>query len=419
MNWPEAFTGLVGCRVPLQQAGMGGVTTPALAAAVAREGGLGMIAAAGMAADDVVAQMTAARDSAGDGACIGVNFLMPFLDEEVLEQAAEAANLVEFFYGDPRVDIVDRAHRFGAIAAWQVGSVEEAEEAAGAGCDVIVVQGREAGGHVRGQTSLLPFVEAVRARIDRPIVAAGGIGSGRAMAAAFRAGADAVRIGTRLVATTEADVHPAYADALVDASNDDTVLTETFAMGWPKAPHRVLRSVWKRPPMIRRRVHRCRRVGRSSVMSRRGNVRRHVGVRRLHCRVSDDGRARVVTRCRGRDGRGEHLTAPIGSVVIVAALDAVLERRFDGLRHPLHQTLVAEHFSERIRGSNVFTLTKQSGHCHEIDRLILSSGLTCPARGAPWNGGSGRVEWQEVLRDGPADVRRVDRRGGCVLGQGG
>ena len=95
MNWPEAFTGLVGCRVPLQQAGMGGVTTPALAAAVAREGGLGMIAAAGMAADDVVAQMSAARDSTGDGACIGVNFLMPFLDEEVLEQEAEAADLVE------------------------------------------------------------------------------------------------------------------------------------------------------------------------------------------------------------------------------------------------------------------------------------------------------------------------------------
>ena len=71
----------------------------------------------------------------------------------------------------------------------------------------------------------------------RPIVAAGGIGSGRAMAAALRAGADAVRIGTRLVATTEADVHPAYADALVDASDDDTVLTETFATGWPNAPH--------------------------------------------------------------------------------------------------------------------------------------------------------------------------------------
>ena len=184
------------------------------------------------------------------------------------------------------------------------------------------------------------------------------------MVAALRAGADAVRIGTRLVATTEADVHPAYADALVDASNDDTILTETFAMGWPKAPHRVLRSCVEasaddpssRSPVLPSRTF----IG---DVADRGNVRRHLGVRRLHCRVSDDGRARVAARCRGRDGRGEHLTAPIGSVVIVAALDAVLERRFDSLRHLLRQTLVTEHVT-KVPVRMVFTLTKQSGHCH-------------------------------------------------------
>jgi NAD(P)H-dependent flavin oxidoreductase YrpB (nitropropane dioxygenase family) len=105
----------------------------------------------------------------------------------------------------------------------------------------VVVQGHEAGGHVRGTTPLLPLLEEVRTRVDLPLVAAGGIGSGAQVAAALRAGADAVRIGTRLVATLEADAHPAYVEALVDADARDTVLTEAFAMGWPAAPHRVLR----------------------------------------------------------------------------------------------------------------------------------------------------------------------------------
>lgn len=239
---PTAFTRLVGCRLPLQQAGMAAVTTPALAAAVAREGGLGMIAAAGLAAEQVIAQTTAAREAAGAGACIGVNFLVPFLDAAALDAASSVAVVVECFYGDPDVAVVRRVHEGGALAAWQVGSLDEARAAVDAGCDVVVVQGCEAGGHVRGRVPLLELVPDVRARLDVPLVAAGGIGSGAAMAAALRAGADAVRIGTRLVATVEADVHPAYADALVRSGADDTVLTETFSLGWPNAPHRVLRA---------------------------------------------------------------------------------------------------------------------------------------------------------------------------------
>jgi NAD(P)H-dependent flavin oxidoreductase YrpB (nitropropane dioxygenase family) len=238
---PTAFTSLVGCRVPLQQAGMGGVTTPALAGAVARDGGLGMIAAAGLPADAVGGQLRAAIDAAGADGRVGVNFLMPFLDERAIDAVSGIAALVECFYGDPDASVVRRIHDGGSLAAWQVGTDDEARAAVDAGCDVVVVQGLEAGGHVRGAVPLLQLLDRVGGRIDVPLVAAGGIGSGAAMAAALLAGADAVRVGTRFVATTEADVHPAYSAALIAAGADDTVLAEAFSMGWPQAPHRVLR----------------------------------------------------------------------------------------------------------------------------------------------------------------------------------
>jgi nitronate monooxygenase len=150
--------------------------------------------------------------------------------------------VVEFFYGEPDAALVDAVHAGGALAFWQVGSVEEAVAAARAGCDAVVAQGTEAGGHVRGTTGLLPLLAAVLDAVDVPVVAAGGIGTPRAMAAALAAGADAVRVGTRFVAATEANAHADYVAALVGARAEDTVLTRRFSVMWPDAPHRVLRS---------------------------------------------------------------------------------------------------------------------------------------------------------------------------------
>ncbi|MGZ7023781.1 MAG: NAD(P)H-dependent flavin oxidoreductase, partial [Ilumatobacteraceae bacterium] len=83
---------------------------------------------------------------------------------------------------------------------------------------------------------------AVRCAVPVPVGAAGGIGTAVAVRAALDLGADAVRVGTRFVATRESYAHPAYIDALVGATADDSVLTEAFGVGWPNAPHRVLRS---------------------------------------------------------------------------------------------------------------------------------------------------------------------------------
>jgi NAD(P)H-dependent flavin oxidoreductase YrpB (nitropropane dioxygenase family) len=133
-------------------------------------------------------------------------------------------------------------HAGGALASWQVGSLEEAVAAERPGCDFIIAQGIEAGGHVRGHIGLLPLLTQVLGAVQIPVLAAGGIGSGRAMAAALAAGAAGVRVGTRFVAAQEAHAHPAYVQALIAAKPEDTVYTETFSYGWEHAPHRALRS---------------------------------------------------------------------------------------------------------------------------------------------------------------------------------
>ncbi len=226
--------------MPLQLAGMPGVTTPALVAAVANAGGLGMLGAGRLPPPALAAVLDDVRRRT-TGA-VGVNFLLPFLDRECVAVAAPRVRVVEFFYGEPDPALVALVHAGGALASWQVGSLEEARAAARAGCDLIVAQGSEAGGHVRGRIGLLPLLGDVLDAVPVPVVAAGGIGTARAMAAALAAGAAAVRLGTRFVAAAESGAHPEYQAALLAARAEDTVLTEVFSVMWPHAPHRVLRS---------------------------------------------------------------------------------------------------------------------------------------------------------------------------------
>ncbi|MCW3016267.1 MAG: 2-nitropropane dioxygenase [Solirubrobacterales bacterium] len=244
MSWRTPFTELVGCAVPIQQAGFGSSANAPLAAAVSGAGGLGMLTAHGMTkaelgrAVDEVAAITPAP--------VGVNFIEPFFDRVahhgLLEVAAARCRVVEFFYGEPDATLVDLVHDGGALACWQVGSVDEAVRAQECGMDLIVLQGIEAGGHVRATRGLLPMLSEVLPRMTVPVLAAGGIAAPRTMAAAMAAGAAGVRLGTRFVASVEADFHAGYKAALVAADGGDTVYTETFHEFWPDAPHRVLRS---------------------------------------------------------------------------------------------------------------------------------------------------------------------------------
>jgi NAD(P)H-dependent flavin oxidoreductase YrpB (nitropropane dioxygenase family) len=238
---PAAFTDLVGCRWPLQLAAMGGVGTPELAGAVAAAGGLGMLPA--VAEGPVGPRLERAQALAADGP-VGVNFLVPFLTPDGyddVELAGARARVVEFFWGEPDPRLVGLAT--SAIVSWQVGSADEARAARDAGCQLVVAQGVEAGGHVRGSVGVLPLLAEVLDAVGDglPVIAAGGIATAAGVAAVLAAGAAAVRVGTRFVATRESAAHEAYVDALVAATGADTVLTTTFGLGWPDAPHRVLR----------------------------------------------------------------------------------------------------------------------------------------------------------------------------------
>ena len=230
------FTDLVGSKWPLQQAGMSGTATSTLAAAVANAGGLGMIGVGRQqlaVVERYLDEVAALTDAPVGCTCIA-HFVLP----EVEELVAARSPIMEFFYQWPDPGRVPE----GVICGWQVGSVDEAKAAVDAGCQYVIAQGMEAGGHVRGHVPLAELVPAVREAVSVPVVAAGGIGNVAAIRAALSLGADAVRVGTRFVATRESYAHPAYIDALVAATTDDSVLTEAFGVGWPDAPHRVLRS---------------------------------------------------------------------------------------------------------------------------------------------------------------------------------
>lgn len=246
------FTELVGCTAPIQQAGMGGVSPPGLVAAVSEAGALGMLGMGrpGVTAETLASLLAEVRTLTRKP--FGVNFVVspwhlqgsamrPPFDLRCIEIAARAARVVEFFFNEPDAAFVDMVHAGGALACWQVGSAAEAVAAAKAGCDFVVVQGVEAGGHVRGTISTLALLGEVIGAVDVPVLAAGGIGTGRAMAAVLAAGADGVRIGTRFAAATEAGSHPDYVAAMVAARAEDTAYTEAFSTGWA-APHRVLSS---------------------------------------------------------------------------------------------------------------------------------------------------------------------------------
>ena len=235
-----SFTKLVGVSAPIQLAAMPGASGPDLVAAVADAGGLAMLGAPLLS--PALLESTLERLSERTRGVVGVNFLMPFLDPACLAVAARRARVVEFFYGEPDAKLVEQAREFGALVGWQVGSVAEAAAAERAGCSFLVVQGTEAGGHVRGETSLLPLLAQVLDAVAVPVVAAGGIATARGLAAVLACGAGAARIGTRFVTATESRAHPAYVEALLAASAADTCLTEAFSEGWPDAPHRVLRS---------------------------------------------------------------------------------------------------------------------------------------------------------------------------------
>lgn len=218
----------LGVELPVVQAGMGGgLSRHELAVAVAEAGGLGTIAVSGAAA--IRRELAAARGLTDRP--LAVNVLLPFARRDWFAAAGEA-DVVVTFWGRPR-------RRTGGIWMHQCGSVAEAQAAHAAGADAVVVQGVEAGGHVRGTVPALDLLERVRAALPAgyPLLLAGGIAERDDVRRALEAGAEAAVAGTRFLLSEESRAHPQYRQRLLDAQ--ETILTELFGAGWP-APHRVV-----------------------------------------------------------------------------------------------------------------------------------------------------------------------------------
>lgn len=229
-------------RYPIWSAGMGlGISGADLAAAVSDAGGCGVLGAGGMPGEQVT-QLIERYRALTSKPC-GVNIILPMSDGTDISACFDArVPLMVLFWGDPQPFVAD-AHRRGAKLVCQCGSAEEAAAAAAAGVDAVIVQGIEAGGHVK---ALAPLEETVGSSVRElgsiPVIAAGGLATGSDIAAALKMGASAVSLGTRFVASREAQVRDDYKNRIVTAGAADTVLTKLFDVGWPDATHRVIRN---------------------------------------------------------------------------------------------------------------------------------------------------------------------------------
>ena len=173
-----------------------------------------------------------------------VNLNLASPQEERLEACLlEGVPIISLFWGDPSA-LVARAKAGGAMVMHTIGTAKDARTAVQCGVDVIVAQGWEAGGHVRGTVATMALLPAVVDAVTPvPVIAAGGIADGRGLAAALALGASGAWIGTRFLASIEAVIHPHYRERLLKATEDETVyLNDLFDIGWPRAPHRVLRN---------------------------------------------------------------------------------------------------------------------------------------------------------------------------------
>jgi enoyl-[acyl-carrier protein] reductase II len=235
------LTDLLGIEHPVMLAGMGGVAYHELVTAVSNAGGIGTLGAAPLTPELMEREIAAIN--AGTDKPFGVDLLAALPDSllrgvELIVSGGAALFVAGL--GVPR-DIIGRLHESGVLVASMCGKVRHAVAAVESGCDFVIVQGTEAGGHT-GLIATMPLVpqivDAVGERV--PVVAAGGIFDGRGLAAAIALGADGVWMGTRFIATPEARTVRGYKDALLRTGEDGTVISK----GYSGKPMRTVRNAW-------------------------------------------------------------------------------------------------------------------------------------------------------------------------------
>lgn len=225
MTEPGRITSLFGIRYPLVQAGMIWCSGWRLAAAVSNAGGLGVIGAGSMYPDVLKEHVHKCKAATDRPFAVNVPLLYPNIEEHMATIIAERVPVVFTSAGDPRA-WTGRLKAAGITVVHVVSSVKFARKAEDAGVDAVVAEGFEAGGHNgREETTTLVLIPMVRDAIQVPLLAAGGIASGRAMVAAMALGADGVQIGSRFVCSEESSAHAAFKQRVASANEGDTVLT--------------------------------------------------------------------------------------------------------------------------------------------------------------------------------------------------
>jgi nitronate monooxygenase len=237
-----------GLEFPFVSAGMGFIALPELVAAVSNAGGLGLLGV-GPAPPPVMGEMIreirklTSRPFGVDLIHENTSFGPATTDAHIDACIAEGVKLVVFFWNLPPASWVKRLRESGAHIWYQGSSIAKAKAAADMGAAAIIAQGSEAGGHNKAELGLFALLPAMRDALpDLPMIAAGGIADGRGAAAALALGADGICVGTRLLASKEANIHREYQARVLRAESEDVVRTCIFGPEWPDQPMLVLRN---------------------------------------------------------------------------------------------------------------------------------------------------------------------------------
>ena len=223
------LTELLDIEHPVMLAGMGGVSYHRIVAAVSEGGGFGTLGASSMIGGVLEAEMSAVRDLTDRPFGVDLLTAMPGdLEAQVRQIVEGGAKVFVGALGVPR-EVIEYCHENDVLVVNMCGRVSHAVAAVEAGCDLVVAQGTEAGGHT-GRIATMPLVpQIVDAVGDRvPVVAAGGISDGRGLAAALSLGAVGVWVGTRFIATPEARTIPGYKDTLIRTDTDGTTVSRAY-----------------------------------------------------------------------------------------------------------------------------------------------------------------------------------------------
>ena len=219
------ITHLFGIKYPINQAGMVWCSGWELASAVSNAGALGIIGSASMYPDILQHHIRKCKEATDKPFAVNVALMYPDIERHMKIIMEEGVKIVFTSAGNPKL-WTSTLKQNGIIVVHVVGSSKFAKKAEDAGCDAVVAEGFEAGGHNgREETTTMVLIPLVKEAVKIPVIAAGGIATGRAMMAAFALGAEGVQVGTRFAASTEASGHENFKRTIIESEEGSTVVT--------------------------------------------------------------------------------------------------------------------------------------------------------------------------------------------------